>query len=388
MMGDYNKKTIWDLSLEEIEDVFANRHMNNYVYVAFKNYHLNTFPAGQPIKLNEDIVPAIMLEEAQNLCQLIPYIGTEDSFAVRTNYLFRSYFLFEKLREVDEVNLNQTIDFLAHMALFSTTIEKNDKILIWPYLIARPIDDNLERRFELLKQPEHNLNDFAGELLDKNLPNDQVLLKYIHTSVSTLLTLIENGLSDEIGNAFNNVEKNMFRFEKELGFVKGENLSENFNHGTQIRWRGTLYLYGGNFFEQQQDYNKAYNWYLRGINTSKLLDHFTYYLTAFKAVERLICAYRVGEHLNVDQNLLYEFINAALIGAFEKTGVYAGKVLNFIRNNPDSDLKSKVLSNDETQLQYAGESVREVYLISLLYKTVVNKQKFEDLKYDDYFIKG
>ncbi|MFW9901100.1 MAG: hypothetical protein ACFFDY_07400 [Candidatus Thorarchaeota archaeon] len=384
-LPDLKDKIIWDLSIEEIEYVYSNLHMNNYVYVVAMNYHKSKYPTELKINIKDDSIPDFLKFYTFKLFELIPYLNHYNPKIVLAQYLYRSYFLFEKLRYLRIEQLQDVVDLFSALAFIPIIAEKNLDILVWPHLIVRPVNEKILNTFHLL-QEDFDIYDIIPEYKEKKeLKNDLLILKFIHTSVTTLLTLAENDFDKrKIAETFLKVENKLFELEKRYGFVKVDNLKENFVIGTQLRWRTTLYLYGGRIFENMKEYQQAYSWYTKGIYTIKLYEHFPYYLTDFKITERLLCAYRTGEKLGKDTILLRDLINYCMLRGLQDTAEYSNQILNFIKSNPLVELNGKNLSNDKVNLQYSGESVREIYFICLFYNYIIKKIRFEDIDYSRY----
>ena len=61
------KKKVWDLTLDEIEYVYNNLHMNNYVYAALNTFHKSNIPLNKLVKLRTKKIPSCLIEYAQKL---------------------------------------------------------------------------------------------------------------------------------------------------------------------------------------------------------------------------------------------------------------------------------------------------------------------------------
>ena len=375
-------KILWDLNITETKYAYENIHMNNYVYVALMLYHNSAIPLNKFLKLNRN-TPTYLYNFASKLLELSPYINNYSPEIVRANYLFRSYFLFSQLDNVKTLDLHKVIDLLSILSYISILSDKNDNILLWPYLIIRPYTKHIENTFNKITE-KINIETFIPKI-DKINNHEILLVKFVHTAVSTLITMSENKFNSTlISDAFINVEKNMFRLEREFKIVKNDNIKESFSTPTQQRWRNTLYLYGGRYFEIIKNYDKAYEWYTKGIAKIDLHKTFNYYLTDFKTTERLLSAYRVGKYINKDLLLLKDLIDNCIVKAFHNTANYAKKIIKFINDNPNVKLTRKNLENDKIKLQYSGESVREVFLIALLYNHIINDLDFKNINYQEY----
>lgn len=389
-MKSLKGKLIWELTQKEIEYAYHHLQLNNYVYAGLATYHQSCPPAGIRISLKKNRVPEPLYKPATKIAALSEYLNQENPTLVRINYTYLSYFLFEAFRQLDYTDIDSTLDLLAKLAYIPVIAEKNDPFLLWPYPVIRPLTNHVKEKFSILMDSDKIdplISYKNNEPLQK--PDDPAykVLRYVHHAVSTLLILIENKAEPPsvIKNAFLHAEACMIAYELEHNLREPGDQERNFVSGTQIRSRGTIYLYGGSFFERAHELETAYNWYTKNILYEDFPNDFVYYLTDLKACERLISAYRVCLKPK-EKSFLKEFIRKCLFEAFIHAGTFASKMLDYLAVHPDTDLSQhKFRTPDGKILQYAGESVREVYLIALYYQQVVKGIEYRAMDYTTCF---
>jgi hypothetical protein len=380
-------KTLWELTMREIQWLYQHRHINNYVYAGWMALQRSNPPAGIPVRLKKGKVPESLLMPAQQIADLSQYLGQDDASLVRIHATFRSYQLFEAFRELPETEMEQTLDLLSCLAYIPLLAERNDNFQLWPYPVLRPMTNQIKEKFSLILSSD-TMDPLLSYKFNEPLKGDEApdyrILRYVHHVVSTLVTLIENDAvsSDEIAMAFLQAERVMIAEELKHGLRQPGTAQRNFQTGTQIRARGTLYLYGGTFFEHRGDMELAYAWYTRNILYPEFPDDMVYYLTDLKATERLISAYRICADKH-ELPFLKSFIISCLHQSFRKASEFATTVLDFLAQHPDTDLSKRTLvPPNGKRLQYAGESVREVYLIALYYRQVLEQMDYRHLGYE------
>ena len=382
---DLTNKFIWDLTPEEVEFAYSKRHMNEYAYAALTLFHNDNAMNRLAVSRYGDL-PSYLDKPVKKLLSFIPYMGQEDASIIRINFLYRSYFLFESLHQIQPDDFGQVVDLLADFAGMAVHVEKNDGILLWPYPVVREMTPELINKFNLLLSSSRVEDFLAGvdEDVFRTMQSDpsKMILIYIHHAVSTIISFIENEKLpvEEISGAFDFVENQMIEFEERHAMRDKTNPNAKVKFSTQVRSRGTLYLYGGRHFERAGNLPKAFEWYTKNIYHDDFPDQFVYYLTDFKQCERLLCAFRVMPD-GKEKGDFNEFIKKCLLAGYSQTARYATRILDYIAHHPDTDLSQKQFTTESGEvLQYSGESVREVYLISLLYKRIVDPGMYTDLE--------
>jgi hypothetical protein len=64
---------------------------------------------------------------------------------------------------------------------------------------------------------------------------------------------------------------------------------------------------------------------------------------------------------------------------------YAETMLGFLGSHPGIDLSLARIPDNGRYRLYAGEASREVFLISLLYHTIIDGVNYEDINYRKFF---
>jgi len=395
---DLRDKDVWELTLDQIEYIYRHRHMNNYVYAGLQTYHRSQMPLDRVVRLRKERVPECLHDGAENLLRLSPYLGNDDPRTVRINYTYHAFELLSMLEQVELEELPTVVELLSVLAYVPIVAEKNDNLPLWMNPAIRRRDRVKERVFEGIG-PEIDLKAFIRQPLwtgDTGVDDEKVdevpsLLMYyfMPRAVQCILVMIENGVdSERAAAAFRDVERNMRRFERERGIGNAPALRRrgNLKYPTDLRYRNTLYLYGGNLFERMGRREEAFDWYTRDIYITNLPDIFGFYLTSLKTCERLLCALRVASP-DKETVLLRDLIERAMHQALRGASPHARRVREHIATNPDADLSAIrffVHEGKTRDLLYAGEAAREAFLASLLYNHVVNGVPHGRIDYAKY----
>lgn len=393
------QKNLWDLSVEEIEYVYSNLHMNNYVYAGLMTYHQSRMPLNRVVRLRKEKIPECLHEEAQRLIELSPYLGNGDSRTVRINYTYYAFQLFSRLKHIKIEEIEDTLEFLASLAYIPIVAEKNDNLLLWLSSVVRRKNKEVIRAFNSIKE-DMDLADFIKIPLwnnDKGIEDDEIektpsllLYYFMPRAVQSVLIMLENNVDRELAaSAFRNIEKNMLRYEREndLGDRRKYRHLGNVKYPSNIRYRNTLYLYGGNLFERMGRMDEAFSWYAKDIYIMNLPNNFWFYLTSLKTCERLLCAYRV-HRADKEAVLFKDLINHCMLKALNSSSSHAVKVLRYIASNPKADLSAiRFYVNEEKthDILYAGEASREIFISALLYNRIINNVDYHNIDYDKFF---
>jgi hypothetical protein len=173
----------------------------------------------------------------------------------------------------------------------------------------------------------------------------------------------------------------MLSFEEQLG------IGVNSHKLPPLRYRNTLYLYGGRFFEIRGENRKAFAWYTKDILSDKFLKQFGFYLTDLKTTERLVAAYRVPGN-EKKRRALKELIDKCYLQALLNSAKYGKKILTYLAEHPQQDLMAvKIGSEPNNKMLYMGEPSREVFLSALLYNWIVRGIAFTQIDYSRFFSK-
>jgi hypothetical protein len=382
------RKGVWDLSLEEIEYVHGALHMNEYVYAALKTCRSSSLPLGRSLALRTEAVPECLRQGARDLAALSPYLGNADPGTVRINSTYRCFEVLRNLRLVKREELGAAIETLAALAYVQLLSEKNDGLYIWKHPAVRE-PSRYERPFQGISESI----DLAAyiDLVEADpgsgerppISAMETVFRFIPPAAASVIAMIENEIgAEEALAAFRRIEGAMLRFEAEHGLGNRPGLPGNVLNPGQLRYRNTIYLYGGNHLERMGRAEEASSWYSRDIYFLDLPRLFGFYLTALKAIERLLCAYRVAPSSR-ELILLRELIDRCLLAAFGKAAEYADAVLRHIVSHPGMDLRVQRMPADcaEGYLLFGGEASREVFLIALLYNNIVNGVEYSRIDY-------
>lgn len=203
-------------------------------------------------------------------------------------------------------------------------------------------------------------------------------------AVQSIIIMNENNTDrNKLAEKWKNLESNMTRHERENG-LSGKEYKGNIQRSGQIRYRNTIYLYGGDFFRRMKDFDTAFEWYTKDIYFKELPELFGFYLTDMKTTERLICAYGIAKSRGGDE-FLKKLITDCMYRISQNAAKYAETILDFIGTHPGIDLSlSRIPDNGRYKL-YAGEASREIFFLSLLYNNIVNGVSYEDIDYGNFF---
>lgn len=391
-------KDVWELTPDQIEFIYRHRHMNNYVYAGLMTYHSSRMPQGRVVRLKKELVPECLHDGATNLLGLSPYLGNDDPRTVRINYTYHAFELLSMFEQLKAEELPQVVELLAALAYLPIVAEKNDGLPLWMNPAIRTRDPETERVFDSIG-PEIDLKQFIRQPLWRNDPGIQddqsdrapslLLYYFMPRAVQSILVMIENGVdSERAAAAFRDVERNMLRYEREQGIGGAPEFRRlgNVKYPGNVRYRNTLYLYGGNHFERMGRAAEAFDWHTRDILITDLPDIFWFYLTSLKTCERLFCALR-GAPPQKETVLLRDLIERCMHRALCSASSHAHKVRQHIADNPQADLTAIRFFVNQARTQdllYAGEAAREVFLASLLYNRIVNGVPYSDIDYATY----
>ncbi len=388
------EKWVWDITLEEADELYLNRHMNNYVYAALSVFHSNSYPKGVRVRPRTDSIPDNLKKAFSDLVQLTHHIDSTDTATVRKNYSYRAYRLFEGLKNLRIEDLDTVAEILSALAFIPIVAEKNDGLRMWKRPVIRNKTDHLVRLYELI-QSDIGVAGFAEQALfdDEKEPGNEdpyfYLPRFIARGVGTVLGMIENGLRpEEAADSFYRIEEKMLDFEKEKNMR--DQSDPIIQHSAQFRYMNTLYLYGGNTLERAHRYEEAFEWYTKYIYAMECTRHIGFYLTGLKATERLLCALRVAPKIGPEEKellLLKDLVQLFLKQSFTNCASYSRIILDFVDSRPDLDLaQERFFLEDGKFMLFGGESTREPFLLSLLYSKIVNGVDYADINYGKYLI--
>ena len=399
MHSDLSGKYVWDLDLDEIELLYRQRHMNNYVYAGLQTYHRSSMPLDRMVRLKKDQLPTWAHDGAEKLVGLSPYLGRDDPRTIRVNYTYYAYELFSAFDRMTMAELPQVLRLLAALAYIPIVAEKNDDLQLWMNPVVRRRDPELERVFERIEE-DIDLEAFIRQPLwtkDRGIEDPEIerlpslmMFYFVPRAVQSILVMIENGVdAARAAAAFRCVEQNMLRYERDrgIGNLPEFRHSGNIKHPSNVRYRNTLYLYGGNLFERMGLQQEAFDWYTRDIAFPDLPDSFNFYLTALKTCERLLCALRVQPDAATRGLSLPELLQRSVHGALARAAVHAQTLRKHIAQTPGLDLAAIRFFTDAAHtrdLLYAGEASREPFLWALLHAHVIDGRPYGEIDYGEF----
>jgi hypothetical protein len=387
------RKYVWNLTMDEVDWICRNLHMNRYVEMALRTIHTSCLPLNKSLHLRPKAVPDCLLDPVQKLIRLSPYIGNADPATTHCNATYYSFELFRALGSVSAQDLERTILLLTTLAYIPLLAERNNGLLIWKYPVVRD-KTSIEPLFAMI-QGELNIDTFVrlanqtwGLKVTKDTDPTEQLFHFIIAAVPSIIIEIENAIEPEKAlEAFKNVERAMFHHEykNDLGGLKG--YRGTLRNPDQMRYRNTLYLYGGNHLERMKRLDEAFLWYTKDIYFLDLPEMFDFYLTSLKTIERLLCAYHITSG-KTETVLFKDLIDHCIIATFHNAAKYAREVLDYIAVNPGTDLNAERISQDPSgkYLLYAGEASRELFLIAILYARIVFQMDCQYIDYARFFI--
>lgn len=381
-----NNGFVWALDLPQIERLFDETQLNNYVYAALKLVREGAPPAGRLLHLIPAAAPGPVSGAAAELLALAPRLGRDDPRLVRVHATYRAFGLFRSFAALALRDVDPTIELLASLAFIPILAEKHDHFPIWYHAYPRPMDPVFMHALDALCDDADVTADPAlrWELKGQDVSSLEsspmsTIFGLIPRLAQAIIVCDENGVDrDRIATAWRNLERQTRSFELEhrLVDVRGERVVPR-NRG-MIRYRNTLYLYGGEFFRRQGETDTAITWLLRDIEYDSLPEESVFYLTDMKSVERLLVAARLSAAV---RERLRPLVRRAALSVFHAAASYATDVLREVDRNPGVDLGAPRIQGATRPWLFAGEASREPFLFSLLYRWVMNGA---DLAFPDY----
>jgi len=382
----FEGKGVWDLSVDEIEYIYRTRHMNNYVYAALKTYHTSAPPLGRPVSLRSEGVPACLHAPVGRLLMLSPGIGAQDPTFVRVAVAYCTSLVYSALDRVELRDVSTVCQLLAVCAYLPIWSGKNDNERLWGKYVVRPRTEYADAVMEKLLEPAVDVEEVcrmpmgARETPPPVEPGDLMnLFRFMPKVIRCIIGCMENGDDPQtIERALLHVEQAMVKYERDHGY-SGAGYVGNAKYPGQIRYRNTIYLYGGMFFQRQGRYDRAVAWYLKDIDIPGLPMLLRGFLTDLKTVERLVCGYSVLAEEQRRRDLK-ERIHAALARTCQDAAAQGHRVLAYLKAHPETDMRI-THSDNKTVPAWAGEYCREGYLLSLLYNAMVLGTDYRDIDY-------
>jgi len=379
---------VWEMSPALVEYAYRHRHLNTYVYAALLVAKTSSWPREGRFRLRRGLYDSRVENIVDQILALLPAIRSgADPRRTRlalTQLLNELYVALPRL-SLPEVPSHMSL--LAALVFISLAADRADSIPLWFHPPVRVMDRDMLRRFQ------HTLEPFDFEALSDG-PHAEELIKRgvqfdIPESVVTAATIlfvqaiifaVENGKKPEtVRRAYQNVEQAMRRFETSHGLHLGPGECLDARRAGLLRYRNTLYLYGGNHLERMGDTSEAKRWYLREIDTPELPEFLRFYLTGLKTTERLLRAHTVAQ--NPLRPFLRRLIERSLVVCQLRARHYCAEVLETRRSAPGIDWSWPRVQTGSKLLFFGGEATREPLLAALIYCRVVQGVRYANTDY-------
>lgn len=384
------EKKVWDLSLDEIEFIYRHRHMNHYVYAALKTYYTSSPPVNKPVSLRQNMVPPYLCPIIEKLLEFSPLVGKDDASYVRAGITFYTHKFQAALDQVQLEDVPIILQLLAVYAYFSIASTKNEKILLWKESVVRQKNESITKIMEKLLQPTFNIEKASMQFLSgwKDRMDDAWnLYNLIPKVMCSIIVCMENGDDPQlIKQALLNIEQAMYIYELNHGLINPRS-PVRVRDFKQTKYRNTLYLYGGMFFEKQGWHNSAVDWYLKDINHPTIPSYLCWrHLMAFKTIERLMSAYPLITDTQSKEDL-GGLIHRSFVEAFRLAACYSQEILEYLEPYSSLEIRNLWLSlrGEKRHFLNAGEHIREVFYLSLLYNKFVLGTDYRDIEYARFF---
>jgi hypothetical protein len=370
--------------------------MNAYVHAGLLTLGTSAWPRSGPLHVAEAELSPRFAAAVDRALDLLPRItGAQTPHEDRVDLTRRLFELYRELPESRPAEIPRLMRLLAALAFLPLVAERNDGFALWWHPPVRPIEPAHSQLMTLMHGPfsyEDAFRRFEPQATRRGANLERpVSLLYVITImlVQSIIVMMENGVaSEETLQAFRNAETAMRDFEARYGLAGLEDVPLGLKNPEQLRYRNTLYLYGGNLLERAGRHEEAVSWYLREIDDHVDLPRsLGFYMTAFKTCERLLSAYRIDRrHPRVKATLL-ALIHKALVRSFDQTRNYSEDTLATVDAHPNLDLSQPKLELGNRTVLYAGEASREPLLIALLYRKMVQDVPYRDTDYS-LFVPG
>ena len=398
---DLLNKYVWDLSLDEIEYVYKNRHMNHYVYAGLKTYYTSSPPLHRPVSLRTDMVPGYLCSAVEKLLILSPFVGKKDPAVLRTGITYLFYQLYHGLENVSLQDISTIVQLLAACAYLLLHSEKNDNMLLWNGPVVRNMTKYSRMVVKRLLMPTVDieaicsLEPFSPTMAKRKRKNElpahendiPILYQFMPKAMRSLIAYMENGKSPEmIEQALLNTEQAMVHYENNHTV----SLPPLYSEKKKLRYHNTLYLYGAMFFQRQGLYNRAVDWYLKHIDVYGLPYLFGNFLTDLKTTERLVSAFPLINDKKKQSDLM-NLIQRCMVTICHNISKHSQRVNAYYESHPTTDMRAVWLKNGkgkvkDTDILYAGEAAREILLFSLLYNKFVRGVDYKDIDYASFLM--
>lgn len=380
-------KNLTDYSLEELEYIKENLHINNFVYYVRK-YLLETGSRHQAYGTPASSrIPGSFIGSTEKIIEIFnTREGKKPSDLIRELSHFTHEFL-SGFKNVGETEISEVMNFLATLAPIHMIMEEEADLHIWNFKPIRDIDPSYARIFYDLYHNDidprrisnyqwyrtDSLEDAEWRERDQN-----ELMKFIQRCMQSVIAHMENGYEEtSISKALKNLYDDYHRIEQEQDFANFDHLPVNY---VIQRPRNTLLLYGGQFFQRIGELETAYDWYTKDIMSEAFLGKLNYYMTDYKTAERLMMAYTIRPGVEV-KNQMDEILRRALFNA----ALNSREILYLLENQTASIKGEDIFYRKGKMRNYMGQATREIFIMALMYRVLIENNQLTDTGYRHFF---
>ncbi|MCA9664114.1 MAG: hypothetical protein KC503_00955 [Myxococcales bacterium] len=376
---------VWDLTPHELDRLAAERHINAYVDAGLRVIGARGYPRsrGAAVRL---AAPSGFGETFDRAVDALLALEPSPSGVDLTQRVFDVYAALPALSAGDIPALTRLLAALAYIPLRA---EREGGPALWWHPPVRPLSSEhrtvlqlVERRFCL----DDVWSRFERQLLGRGARRDDpvsLLFAAVILLVAALIVALENGIEHErVLAGFLNVEAAMRDYEARHSLGSAPGLELDVADPGQLRYRNTLYLYGGNLLERMGRLEQARRFYLRDIEHHEQLPRLLgFYMTALKTCERLMSAYHVDERHPRAKATLLALTRSALAKSYDQARKYAVELGEVRRAHPQLDWSQPKLDVGGKTYLCAGEACREPLLAALLYRQMVEGVPYAETDY-------
>ena len=381
-------KSVWDLTPEQIDYVFKNLHMNNYIRTGLLMVKDSQWPRQGTWR----IAPGIFTEEfGLAVDELLSFVNevshSKDSRATRLSMTQAVYELYRDMPDFEPAQMPDVMRLFASLLFIVLVGENNDRLPLWGHPLVRKLFPEQKSEFAQMLEPftlESICDNFSEKMRKERGCDPERPITYLFGIVTklvqTIIFLTENGVLPELASkAYRNLDNAMIEFEDKHALGGRPGMTLNMAAHGQMRYRNTLYLYGGQHFERTGDTETAIDWYLRDIDSDDLPGEMGFYMTGFKTCERLLCAYHLADEKK--KETLRGLVNATIASTLAQTRDYSTTLLKILDENPGVNLAVPKYKIGNRTWFFGNESTREPMMIGALYREFVEGVSYAQTDY-------
>lgn len=382
------RSSIWELNADEIDFMYRRRHLNNYIHAALLTLLRSRWPREGRFHLASGMLRGEAEAKANAILEHIASL--EASSDPRKTRLVITRLFFELYRDIGPDgwgDIPRIMDLFAALAFIALIAERADQIPLWFHPPVRDIHRRIIKEQFSMLMSEIDYDEYVLRFKDE-LERQKVdcaapmsrLFVVPPRLVQSCIMMAENGMGDElIRVAHIHNEKAMIAFERKYKLGSLAAMPLNVSHPGQLRYRNTVYLYGGNHFERMGNDDEALAWYLKDVDDPALPANVGFYLTSLKTCERLLLGYRLLP--SEDRSRLKALIHRTLEASLVNLSHYAQRMLSVIDEHPELDVTHPRFHMDGRMYLFGGEGLREPLLIALLYQNMINGIPYSEISY-------